>query len=66
MTIPKIILCLFVALYLVPFAISAALYRLSGTGEGWRTADRSSAGLLPPATRDAEAVVRVFAARTVR
>lgn len=66
MTLLKIILCLFVALYLVPLAISATLYRLSGTGEGWRTADRSSVGLLPPATRDAEAVVRVFTAQTVR
>ena len=42
------------------------MYGLSGRGEGWWTADRSSAGLLPPAEAHPGAVVRVFAARTVR
>ncbi len=62
----KLIVALFTALYLLPLAISAALYRFGGAGEGWRTADRSSIGSLPPATHDAGAVVRIFAARTVR
>ena len=56
----------FVFLYVLPIAVSAVLYRLDGTGAGWQAADRSSAGLLPPATPDAGAVVRVFSARTVR
>ena len=32
----------------------------------WKTADRSSAGLLPPVGPDLGAVVRIFSARTVR
>ena len=66
MTLLKILLWSFALLYVLPIAISAALYRLNGTGAGWQTADRSSTGLLPPATPDAGAVVRVFSARTVR
>ena len=61
----RLALALFALLYLLPLGISAALYRLDGSGAGWRTADRSSAGLLPPASRPG-AVVRVFAAQTVR
>ncbi|MFC3693188.1 DUF3750 domain-containing protein [Chenggangzhangella methanolivorans] len=56
----------FVLLFLAPLAVSAALYALDGEAAGWRTADRSSAGLLKPASEQQEAVVRVFAARTVR
>jgi hypothetical protein len=53
-------------LLFVPIAASAVLHRVTGSGDNWRDADRSSAGLLPdPASHDA-AVVRVFAARTVR
>ena len=66
MVLLKSLLWLFLLLYVAPIAISAALYRLDGTGAGWQVADRSSAGLLPPASRDAGAVVRVFSARTVR
>src|SRR5215211_6787592 len=57
---------LFALFFLLPLGVSAALYRLEGTGAGWRTADRSSAGLLPPASRNPGAVVRIFAAQTVR
>jgi Protein of unknown function (DUF3750) len=57
---------LFALVFLLPLGVSAALYRLEGTGAGWRTADRSSAGLLPPAARNPGAVVRIFAAQTVR
>lgn len=56
---------LFVLLFLLPLAVSAVLYFRDGTGAGWRTADRSSAGLLPPPARGT-AAVRVFAAQTVR
>jgi len=61
----KTLLLLFTVLFLLPLAISAVRYRLVGAGEGWRTADRSSAGLLPPAKAHPAAAVRIFAAPTV-
>lgn len=57
---------LFTICFLLPLAISASLYLAKGSGAGWRTADRSSVGLLPPAASHEPAVVRVFAAQTVR
>jgi hypothetical protein len=60
------ILTLFLALVAAPIAVSAALYALSERAENWQIADRSSAGLLPPAADKHEAAVRIFAARTVR
>ena len=66
MLLLKICLALFVLLYLLPLCVATLLYLVKGRDEGWRTADRSSAGHLPPATRDTEAVVRIFAAQTVR
>ncbi len=65
MTIVKTCLALFVVFYLLPIGVSAARYWLDGTGAGWRTADRSSIGVLPPAESRA-AAVRIFAAQTVR
>jgi uncharacterized protein DUF3750 len=62
----KIVSLLFVLLYLLPLAISAMLYRLDGTGPNWRTADRTSSGLLPLPTHHPAALVRIFSARTVR
>lgn len=60
-------LILFLLVLVVPIAASAARYALRGEGRGsWQTADRSSAGLLPPAASHPEAIVRVFAARTVK
>ncbi|MBV9750764.1 MAG: DUF3750 domain-containing protein [Acetobacteraceae bacterium] len=59
-------LLLFIAVFLLPLAVSAGLYRAKGGGAGWRTADRSSVGLLPPAAQNQDAAVRIFAARTVR
>ena len=64
MTIVKLALALFILLYLLPLGISAARYWRDGTGAGWRTADRSSAGLLPP--NEGRAAIRVFSAQTVR
>ena len=58
-------LVVFTLLWLLPLAISAVLYHRDGTGPGWYTADRSSVGHLPPSSRP-EAVVRIFAAQTVR
>jgi hypothetical protein len=62
----KLALWLFLLLFLVPLAASAALYQRNGIGAGWWNADRSSTGLLPPAAATPGAVVRVFAAPTVR
>lgn len=65
MLVLSVCVLLFVLFYLLPLGVSALLYRLDGSGAGWRTADRSSIGHLPPA-HEAGAVVRVFAAQTVR
>jgi hypothetical protein len=53
-------------LLLLPLGISLAGCRLETAGTDWRTADRSSAGLLAPAAGHPAAAVRIFAARTVR
>ena len=45
--------------------MSVALYAVRMRGVEWRLADRSSAGLLPPAWQHPEAAVRIFSARTV-
>lgn len=61
---PLLVLLLLV---FIPICASAIRYLWLGDGRGnWQTADRSSAGLLPPASAHPEAVIRVFAARTVR
>jgi Protein of unknown function (DUF3750) len=63
----KKLLLLFFLLVFAPIAASAARYFAFGDGRGnWQTADRSSAGLLPPASAHPDAMIRVFAARTVR
>jgi hypothetical protein len=56
----------FLLLLIGPIAVSAAKYLLGDRSGDWQTADRSSAGLLPPAAGHPEALVRVYAARTVR
>ncbi len=56
----------FLLFFIVPLVISAVLYALGDRVKEWRTADRSSAGLLPPARANQAAVVRIFSARTVR
>src|SRR5262245_12746324 len=61
------LLIIFLLLVLVPVGWSAARYFLVDDRRGsWQTADRSSAGLLPPAATNREALIRVYAARTVR
>jgi Protein of unknown function (DUF3750) len=60
-------LIVFLLLVFVPIAASAVRYLCLGDGRGnWQTADRSSAGLLPPASSRSDAMIRVFAARTVK
>ena len=54
------------ALLVVPIVVSAARYWMGDRSVDWQSADRSSAGLLPPPAAHPEALVRVFAARTVR
>lgn len=49
-----------------PISVSAADYWFGARRDNWQTADRSSAGLLPPPADHPEALIRVFAARTVR
>jgi Protein of unknown function (DUF3750) len=55
-----------VLLIVVPLAFSTVTYLLGDRRVNWQTADRSSAGLLPKASEHPDAVIRVYAARTVR
>jgi hypothetical protein len=57
---------IFLLLIVVPLAVSAANYLRGDRRDNWQTADRSSAGLLPKPSEHPEALIRVFAARTVR
>jgi len=66
MMLPKLALSLFALLYLLPLGIAALLHQRTGIGADWWSADRSSFGHLPPAAQNPGAVVRVFAAPTVR
>ena len=59
------VLVLFVVVFLLPPALAATLHSRNRIVD-WRNADRSSAGLLPPALPQMPAVVRIFSARTVR
>ncbi|WP_170979452.1 DUF3750 domain-containing protein [Roseomonas sp. HF4] len=62
----RLLFVLFVVVFLLPIGVSAGLYLRDGIGRDWWGADRSSAGLLPPPAETPGAVVRVFAAPTVR
>lgn len=57
---------MFGLIFLLPVGISAARHVSRDVGAEWWAADRSSAGLLPPAEQTPQAVVRIFAAPTVR
>ena len=59
-------LALLALAYPVPIGVSAVLHQQSGIGAGWWNADRSSIGNLPRAADHPGAIVRVFAAPTVR
>lgn len=60
----QVMILVFAIFYLLPVAVSAALYLARGGHSDWRSADRSSIGLLRSARENPEAVVRVFSART--
>ncbi len=62
----KLGLLLTALLLVLPLGLSVVRYYRDGIGAGWWHADRTSAGLLPPAAVHQAAVVRVFAAPTVR
>lgn len=62
----RTLLLAFGVLFALPIGLAAGVYFARDHGVDWRAADRSSAGLLPPAAPDAPAVVRIFSARTVR
>jgi hypothetical protein len=57
---------IFCLLIVIPVGLSAVNYLLGDRRGDWQTADRSSAGLLPDASEHPDAVIRVYAARTVR
>jgi hypothetical protein len=59
-------LIILLLLLVAPITLSAAKYLLGDRAGNWQTADRSSAGLLPTPVEHPEALVRVYAARTVR
>ncbi len=65
-TVLKASFVIFAVFYLLPVGVAALLYRMGGDGAGWRTADRSSIGALPPPSQHSDAVVRIFSAKTVR
>ena len=61
----RFLLAAFALVYLLPIGLSLGLTALRTRSVDWRAADRSSAGLLPPASTHPEAAVRIFSARTV-
>lgn len=65
MTLPGPALFLLLV-YLLPILLAVALHHQRGIGADWRNADRSSIEHLPPPAQHPAAVVRVFAAPTVR
>ena len=59
------ILLVVLLLFVAPVVVSTVAYLIRNRGVEWRSADRSSAGLLPPAPQHHDAVVRILSARTV-
>jgi hypothetical protein len=60
----KLIMFVFLALFLLPVAARAALYAYEGGPHSWRDADWSSTGNLPAAASEPEARVLVLNGRT--
>lgn len=56
----------FLFLFLLPLGVHAAVFWSKGWENSWRTANWSSAGILPRASEVEEAVVSVYSARTGR
>ena len=66
MPVLKSCLILFALLYVLPLSVAALMYLTDGSTRAWRSADRSSIGVLPDPARHPAAVVRIFSAQTVR
>ncbi len=60
------LLLAFLLFFVVPIAVSAGIWQATDPGTPWRSRDRGSAGLLPDPAAHPDALVRIFAARTVR
>jgi hypothetical protein len=60
----KLLVLLFVAIFLAPLAARAALFATNGGPHSWRDADWSSIGALPPATGYPDARVLILSGRT--
>ena len=62
-----ILLWFFLIVFALPIFVSAVRYYAGDDAKAdWRSADRSSAGLLEAASQHNDAVIRIYAARTVR
>ena len=59
-------LIILLLLLVAPITLSATKYLFGDRQGNWQTADRSSAGLLPTPAEHPDALVRIYAARTVR
>ena len=59
--------CMFTLLLflITPVSISTAGYFLSDRRGNWQTADRSSSGLLPNPSEGVDALITIYAARTL-
>jgi hypothetical protein len=57
--------CIFLAFYVAPLLLSAGLYFIRGRHADWRSADRSSAGILPVPKVHDPPVVGILSARTI-
>ncbi|MFD2263898.1 DUF3750 domain-containing protein [Lacibacterium aquatile] len=58
--------CLIGLLLAAPLGLQAARYWYAESEGNWYSADRSSMGFLPAITPESDAIVRIYAARTVR
>ena len=65
MSLISALLLVFGLVFIAPVLVSAALYATRDHKGDWRSADRSSAGLLPPARQHRDAMVRILSARVV-
>lgn len=66
MTFLRRLLVAFLLVFIAPIGVSAALWQVGDPGTPWRSRDRGSAGLLPDPAVHRDALVRIYAARTVR
>jgi hypothetical protein len=63
--IAKITAACLISFYVLPLIVAAGMYLFRGQYVDWRSADRSSTGLLGDPGEHPDATVRIFSARTV-